>query len=346
MAARQQRSQTKHARDAKIKKTTSRTSSTSKKTATATKKQTTKHAKGNTKQPMVQKQGKQKPTPSPKSTKANPAKKTRFAKTKHNAHNTQRRNTHHRNTHHLPYYIPTGIKLLTGYTLFLGALYLIAFLSGLTTPATIILGTLIQGTPALIINIVIISTLALLIYGFLKRKKWCFDLALAWFSLSLFNALISLLIFPTFTYPTFGKLLTLAFTTSIAVNTLIIWYIIHEKKYFYAKTFRESPWQHRDKIFVYTIITFWIIAALISFTFLAHFIQDTKGNVDTAITELYDSTPTQKIIICENKKDTARDLCFVVAAAQEDPKNYATITQYCSRIKSDLFAFTCRQTMR
>lgn len=301
---------------------------------------------------------------SSKSTKVKKVSKTKTTKTRehktreykdhksheHKSHEHKSRSDVHTSAHTIhqrhssSYYIPTGIKLLTGYVMFIGVLYLIAFLAGFSLPTTIILGTLIQGAPAFLINVCVIGILGLLVYGFTKRKKWCFDLALVWFGLGILNSVISALAFPTLLYPFFGKLIGVAFFTVIAVNSLIIWYILHEKKYFYAKTFRESPWQHRDKVFVYTLITFWIIAALISFSFVANFVQDTKGSVDNAISELYGSSSKSKQAICSYKTGQARDLCFVVAAAQEDPSNTKVIDDYCSNIESDLFKFTCIQT--
>jgi len=258
-------------------------------------------------------------------------------------HSSDSAHSSHTQGHSPLYYIPTGIKLLSGYLMFIGSIYLLSFLFGISLPTAIFFGSLLQGSSAFMLNLVVLLSIATLIFGFVKRKKWCFDFALIWFGFGIANTVISVFLFPSVIYPVFGKLIFISFISTMVINSLVIWYVSHEKKYFYAKTFRDSPWQNRDKIFVYVLVSFWILTLLICLLLFFSFIKTTLRSVDDSIVELRDNSPLIKQEICFRKEGQEKDVCFVVAAAQE--QNKASILAYCNGIDSDLYKLVCIQAM-
>jgi len=244
--------------------------------------------------------------------------------------------------HRGKYRIPLGIRFLIGYLIFLATLYVISFAYGITFPTTLIFGKLIVGTRAMIINFMLVSIIFLMIYGFWKRKAYTFDLAIGFYGFSALNATISLLMMETAEHPMFRNMLILSFISLIFMNTLIIWYILHERRYFYARTFRDTPLHHRDKVFLYTIITFWSIALLIGITLGMKLYNDTAALVDENIAELRGSY-SYGFDLCNEKQDHEKDVCLLVIATARSVQqaDNEELLETCRLIKSDFYRFTC-----
>ncbi len=244
------------------------------------------------------------------------------------------------------YHIPLGIKFLIGYLIFLSVLYLVSFISGITFPTTILFGTMITGTRALIINAVLVLLILFMIFGFWKRLAYTFDLAVGFFSFAALNATISLIIFDAAEHPVFKKLLLLSFISLIIMDVVIIWYILHERKYFYSEKFRERPVHHRDKIFLYLIITFWTLTLLIGLTLGVQFYKDTTHKIDIMVKEM---TPNMYMgsLLCDAKEGTDKDLCKLIIATAMSSKDRPKeeVTGICNSIQSDFYKFTCMRSI-
>jgi len=257
--------------------------------------------------------------------------------------------------HRGKYRIPLGIRFLIGYLIFLSALYVISFIYGITFPTTMLFGQLMTGTRALVINSVLLLIILGMIYGFWKRKAYTFDLAIGFFAFAALNAMISLLLFESSEHPMFRKLLLLSFVSLIVLNTVIIWYILHERKYFYAEKFLDRPFHHRDKVFLYVIIAFWTVTLLLGITLGVQFYKDTTRIIDQTVAELKGDY-YRGMYACEEKSGTDRDICVLVVAtalsAQYDTHTEGTaverpdyISSLCDSIESDFYRFTCMRSI-
>jgi hypothetical protein len=243
--------------------------------------------------------------------------------------------------------IPLGIKFLIGYLLFLSALYVVSFAFGITFPTTLLFGQMITGTRAMIINVVLLLIIFAIIYGFWKRKAYSFDLSIGLFSFSALNAVISLLLFESAEHPVFRKMLLLSFVSLVFMNVVVVWYIMHERKFFYSEQFHERPVHHRDKLFLYSIISFWVVTLLIGITMGVQFYKDTTLIIDKTISELngnyYSGTS-----VCDNKQGSEKDICTLVVATALSGKDVqqSELTKLCDSIKSDFYRFTCMRSIK
>lgn len=244
--------------------------------------------------------------------------------------------------HRGKYKIPIGIKFLIGYLIFLSVLYLVSFIYGITFPTTILFGKLIIGDRALIIDIVLMAVIFFMIYGFWKRKAYSFDLSIGFFSFAALNAFISLVLFDSVEHPVFRKLLLLSFISLVLMNIVIVWYILHEKKYFFSESFKDRPMHHRDKVFLYFVVTFWALTLMIGLTLGYQFYKDTTKLIDSTVKELHGDYYRGQLV-CEMKEGYEKDVCMLVIAtamsAQDRPQQ--ELAFLCNGIQSDFYRFTC-----
>ncbi|MBW2967020.1 hypothetical protein KY362_00895 [Candidatus Woesearchaeota archaeon] len=244
------------------------------------------------------------------------------------------------------YHIPLGIRFLIGYLLFLTVLYLISFIYGITFPTTILFGKMIVGARALIINSVLLALILAMVYGFWKRKAYTFDLSVSFFSFAALNAIISLLLFDSAEHPMFRKLLLLSFVSLVVMNIIIVWYILHERKYFYSERFKDRPFHHRDKVFLYTIITFWVVVLLLGGTIGAQFYKDTKSMIDDTLKEMRGDYYRGQLV-CDAKEGPEKDVCNLVLATALSTKQRPAdeLKSICDRIESEFYSFTCMRSI-
>ncbi len=248
--------------------------------------------------------------------------------------------------HRGKYRIPLGIRFLIGYLTFLSSLYLISFIFGITFPTTILFSKMITGSKALMFNSVLLGIILFMIYGFWKRKAYTFDLSVGFFGFAALNALISLLLFDSAEHPMFKKLLLLSFISLVLIDIVIVWYILHEKKYFYSERFKDRPLHHRDKVFLYTIVTFWTVTLLIGLTLGFQFYSDTTKLIDSTIKEMHGDYYRGQLL-CEQKSGHEKDVCTLVVATamsvQHRPE--AELKGFCDSIQSDFYRFTCMRSI-
>ena len=240
------------------------------------------------------------------------------------------------------YKIPLGIKFLIGYLSLILTLYVASFLIGVSFPTTILFGKLVTGSQAMIFNFVLVVLISFMIYGFWKRKWYTFDLAVSFFAFSALNALLSLTLFEA-EMPAFRKLMMLSFVSLLFMNVLVIWYVLHERKFFYAKKFHDRPIQQRDKLFMYTIVTFWVVALLVGITLGAQFYKDSKVLVDNSIANLQGNLYEGESI-CANESGAQKDVCYLVLATARFAQSGET-EGLCENIDSDFYKFSCLKSI-
>ncbi|MFQ5474863.1 MAG: hypothetical protein ACE5DM_03430 [Candidatus Nanoarchaeia archaeon] len=244
------------------------------------------------------------------------------------------------------YQIPIGVRVLIGYLGFMGILYIAAFFSNITYPTTLLFGQIITGTWAVLINLAIVLLLAIIIRGLIKREAYTFDLALVWFGAGILNSILSFILLKNTTFSVLGDFLYLSFITIVVVDSLVIWYLLHEKKYFHSRTFHERPWHHRDKVFVYILVAFWVLVLLIGISYGLNFYGETTRMVDQTVVELSASQGFFAEDTCLAKEGKEKDVCLVVLATMYNSSDINQISKICKNIDSDFYRFTCLRTIR
>lgn len=233
----------------------------------------------------------------------------------------------------------SGIRVLVIYSILLSMVYFFYFLLGLYKPALLFLGGEIRSYAALVSDVIFIAALVYLIYGLVKRKRWAWWFCILWYSLSIVNSIWSVYVMRLNVYNILHELLILSSIFIILINSLIIWYI-YAKRHYFISAHHEETFEKRDKIFIYSLVCFWVLLILISFSIGYNFYKETTAMAKGIIEELRDTTPLHAIEICETKEGNERDICFVVFVTLFEKYD---LTPVCSRIESDLYRFSCAQ---
>ncbi|MFO8016923.1 MAG: hypothetical protein R6U32_07525 [Candidatus Woesearchaeota archaeon] len=235
--------------------------------------------------------------------------------------------------------VKKGVRALVIYSFILLAVYVLYFILGIYKPELLFLGGTFTSYTALLVDVVLIGILIYLIYSLVKRKPWAWWLCILWFSLSILNSVWSVYIMRRNVYNILHELLILSSIFIILINGLIIWYVSARRDYF-RKPRSELRFGRKDKVFVYSLVCFWILLILISLSIGYNFYEDTTRIAADVIDEMRGTTPLHAIEICETKTGNERDICFVVFVTVFDEQD---LTPVCSRIESDLYRFSCMQ---
>jgi len=233
----------------------------------------------------------------------------------------------------------TGIRLIYGYTSFLAVLYLIYFILGLIKPSLFLL----KSSGSIIIDIFLLSILFSVVYGFHNKKKWVWKLSLGWYFIMIVYSIILIQSLRKGTYNISTELFAVAILSIILINCFIIWYI-HKKKNFFMHKDRAVLYSKEDKIFVYVLITFWVMLIAISGTVGVNFYGDTKDMTNVLVPELNQIVALggheSGFHMCNAKLQPEKDLCFVILTTMTDGKK-----SYCDHIESQIYKVTCLQAL-
>lgn len=235
--------------------------------------------------------------------------------------------------------LKSGMRILVGYSIILCFVYVLYFILGVYKPELLFLGGEAVSYAALIIDVVLVAALIYLIYGLVERKKWAWWFCILWYSVSILNSIWSVYMMKANVYNILHELLILSSVFILLINALIIWYIYSKKEYFIA-AHKEEKFEKKDKVFIYSLVGFWVLLILISMSIGYDFYRDTTRMADAAVEELKDTTPLHAIGICETKMGKEKDICFVVFVTVFEKYDLVPV---CSRIESDLYRFICTQ---
>lgn len=238
-----------------------------------------------------------------------------------------------------PKKLKSGIRILIGYSIILCFIYIFYFIVGIYKPDLLFLGGEVRSYAALLIDIILVAALIYLIYGLTKRKEWAWWFCILWYAVSIVNSVWSVYMMKTNVYNILHELLVLSSIFIVLINSLIIWYVYTKKEYFTAPH-KEEKFEKRDRVFIYSLVCFWILLILISLSVGYNFYRDTTRMADSIIGELKDTTPLHAIEICETKQGKEKDICFVVFVTVFEKYDLAPV---CSKIDSDLYRFSCMQ---
>ncbi len=232
-----------------------------------------------------------------------------------------------------------GVKLVVGYTSFLALLYLIYFITGLIKPSFVVL----RADNSIIIDIVMLLWVFGVVYGFHERKTWAWKLSIGWYAFMVLYSIMLLRYLRQGTYNMSTELFTIAVLSIVLVNAFIIWYVYKKKDYFVGED-HGINYEKEDKIFVYTIVCFWVLLIAISASIGMNFYSDTKEMTNNIMAELTYVVPSTGFeggaAMCNTKGQPERDVCYVILTTMADGKY-----KYCDKIDSHIYKFTCLQAM-
>ena len=204
-----------------------------------------------------------------------------------------------------------------------------------------VFGELIAGKAALAINIIFLLIVIGIVIGFLKRQPWSYHLSIGWFAFGIINAFVSLLNVTSSTFDILKDFMLFSFIFTVVLNVIIIWYIHSEKKYFLTKHFHDKVWQNRDRIFVYTIIIFWVAVVVVGSLIASRYFHEVTSRTDSLVEELNEKYDYEAESFCSSKDGLDADLCYVMYASMLKTENVDKVIKICKNIDSDFYRFTC-----
>jgi hypothetical protein len=230
-----------------------------------------------------------------------------------------------------------GVRLVIGYTAVLAILYLIYFIAGLIKPSLVF----IQAENSMIIDAVLLIWVFGVLYGFHERKAWACKFAIGWYAFMILYSIVAVHFIRKGAYNISTELFSLAILSIILINLLIIWYLNKKKDYFTGKD-HGMHYNKEDKIFVYTLVCFWVLLLALSTTVGMKFYSDTKGMTNNLMIELDAIVPASGfeggVSLCNAKGQPEKDVCFVILTSMSEGRN-----NYCDNIESQIYKFTCQQ---
>ncbi|RMF54790.1 hypothetical protein D6745_04100 [Candidatus Woesearchaeota archaeon] len=245
---------------------------------------------------------------------------------------------------HKDYTIPLGIRVLSGYLIILFLFFMLYFILGISTPTTYVLGKIIRGADASAFNFAIAVLLAFLVYGYLNRKEWAFEVSVVWFGFGILNAFLSLFLHEGNSFSVLRNISLLSFFITLVVNGLILWYLFSERDYFVVRSYHKKPVQKKDLAFLYSLILIWACVFLVLVGLGLNFYNKTIRLSKATIAELKGSYLEEAQQKCSEKKGQEKDVCYLIMA--NNPEfDVSDRYQACRSINSDFYKFTCYQSM-
>ncbi|MBR9676623.1 hypothetical protein GOV04_00590 [Candidatus Woesearchaeota archaeon] len=241
-------------------------------------------------------------------------------------------------------FVPAGIKVLIGYTSFLGIFYLTYLIFGAYVPTTVLFGKIIEGSLAVLINMVYLTALLVLLYGLIKRKRWGWELALGWYIFGIIDSIISTIIIKANNFSILASFVQLSSLGIIFMNVVALWYLISKKDYFLGRKF-DRHFHVEDQIFVTMTVIFLSIMLVLIVGAAKTYYDTTKTLTASAIDDLSGKTLFNSILTCEQKFGEFRDSCYLVTVIMHENAEKVTLQDVCDRIQSTFFKFTCMRAI-
>ncbi|MFW6312048.1 MAG: hypothetical protein ACOC1K_07430, partial [Nanoarchaeota archaeon] len=205
---------------------------------------------------------------------------------------------HHHIKHHYNTYnsAPPGLKLLITYSVILALLY---FILGILFPTTIVFGHELTGPLAQFLNLFFVMVLIVIIYGYIHRRSWVYELAVIWYILSIISSFFSLILWDSEILTSLADSIILLSLFMFAINILNLWYIIVRKKYF------KHPHTHLhdtyDKLYIHVMTIFFVLTILIITLIITNFYQKTSSYIDENINDIRGKSLEDALFTCANK---------------------------------------------
>ncbi len=233
------------------------------------------------------------------------------------------------------HHIPIGIKVFLAYLIIISFFYVFF---GSLFPYTSVLGFVIEGMFARIINITIFVIIISIFYTYITRKKIGYYLATWFLIITIINSLISVFFIKSTSFGILKNFVILSFIFMLLMNALILWYL-NQTKYYFTEIPTVTALR-QDKIFIFTISLLWILFIISSIFTSIIFYKATIKKVDVYAETLSGYYPVEGSYYCASQGEDA-DLCFLTLSIMY-PKELNT-KSVCNQIKSGFYKYTCMQ---
>ncbi|MEM4268363.1 MAG: hypothetical protein QXK37_06060 [Candidatus Woesearchaeota archaeon] len=238
--------------------------------------------------------------------------------------------------------LPKSIGVLVNYSIFLAVFYLVLLI---TSDMAFFFGVVVIEEKAKIINGCVFALVLLITYGFIYRRRWAYHLSLGVYFLSILNSFISFLLIGLVQETVLSSLYDFMLPTIIItlfLNGLTFWFVLNKREYFYKKEYSKKEGQ-LDKIFVYSIYSFYGLITLLFIMTIVLFFVNTMQLVDKLSEELKPLDLADGMSVCETKMGDEKDLCYLMLVIKHEAED--SIGQLCYDIKSNFYRFTCSQVV-
>jgi len=229
--------------------------------------------------------------------------------------------------------IPLGIKVLMIYSLILASLNLVfAFV----LDNALILGLNLSGFGAKILYVLSTILLLILVWGYLKGKRWGFYYALLWYILSIVDSLISLF---SLQLVNLSSTVFLVFILMIMLlNGLTLGYVSMKKEYFSAPK-KIQKLDYEDKLFI-GILSIFLITLLALTIFGGYlFFLNAKTDIDLMSIQLNNKNVLEAEILCAAQVGQNADICYLVLANSVNGDK-----RYCDYIQTGFYRYVCSKS--
>jgi hypothetical protein len=234
-------------------------------------------------------------------------------------------------------------------------------------PVAILLGLIIRGTPAYMINSLCIALLVTLLYGLLRQKRFTYHVGLVWFTFSFVNV-AAMLFLNRGLFATLSQSFNIIMgVTILLIDIIILWYFFEKRPYFTAspkalaelhppksKKKKKQKRSQRlmqlgvnprlgkyDKVFVTVLATIWIIFIIFFLVLGTRMYKEMLLTTISTMDELEDKFLWQSRDLCLERTGLDRDVCYVVLADQIDNRDLIEALGVCELIESDLLKVAC-----
>ena len=246
--------------------------------------------------------------------------------------------------------LPLSIRILTTYISLIGAVYLLfAFYS-----TSVLLGAVMKGSLAKILNLSLLIVVCLVIYGIIKRKYWGWQLAVAWFFFEVLNSMASMLFSEQ--EAIFAGYISTGTIYIAVLNAIIIWFLFNKKNYFAANRKKPknsrasskafSPIDSADKVFLLSFSILVILMLILVSSSLTTVYLETTYLSKQIVGEIDRKSLDQSIFLCSNKLGQEKDVCYVVLAVAygAEIKDDAE-SKICDNIAFSFYKITCLRAL-
>ena len=227
-----------------------------------------------------------------------------------------------------------GIKVLIWYTFLLSFAYFLYFIAYLSRPSL----QLIKNQGLIAVDSLLLIIAFGTVYAMHCRKRYAWILGISWYFLMIAYSIWFTYLLGQSKYGISKDFFILFCALVILINSLVMRYISLKRDYFIMH--RDEKLCHHDKMFIYMLISFWVILLLISSTIAIGFYRETRTAAEKIISELKGGnhpSVAERKAFCSAKQGDERDVCYLVLAAIHKDRDI------CSSIVSDFYKFSCSQ---
>lgn len=253
--------------------------------------------------------------------------------------------------------LPLSMRVLTTYIALIGAVYL---LFGYYS-TSVLLGAVLKGSLAKILNLSLFAIVCFVIYGILKRKYWGWQLSVSWFFFEILNSLISTLFSKK--EEIFASYISTGTAYIAVLNAIIIWFLVKKKNYFTGKILSNKlsnksmagkkseksalmQLEPADKVFLFSFSILVVLMLILASSSITTIYLETTYLSKQIVGQIDQKSLDQAIFLCNDKFGQQKDVCYVVlAVAYGDEIKSEQGSQLCDNIAFSFYKITCLRAL-